>query len=282
MKLVASGWDCYNAMVGVQALAGGRYISFGAMPYIFQDSYHTQHEAGEGAGTRAHYLLVDTLRWLRGGRSYGTVAISTTNSGTAGLGGLTWYGPDGSTAPAVGSIAIAAIEAAGFTVLPYVATDDRVAVQAASDVLITDWGSGYYGSEGPLVGNTLASGVVDDGKGLIDLWTTSAGVRFGISTQWAYSHTGTNGNRFLPTTPWTGSESLFDRCFTADLPIGAFNGHGGRTILSSGLGGINEAEEYPSTKSVLWRNYGMTNAYGIVALYTAYDDAGVGDDWSGA
>jgi hypothetical protein len=246
--------------------AGGRIVSLAPLPFLFQDSYASYHGATPTA--RALLLLVDSMRWIRGGRSTGSIYVSEDYSD------LDFYA-EGSDAPAIGAGAITALSDAGFTVTQFTGKGIAAAL-ALADVVVFDRSHvGYDQGENP----DIVDAVMNDGKGMLLMYDTGAiggfgGNQFGLGAAYAYQM----GSVALY--GWPGSELLFDRSFgSGEIAVNTFAGRGS-IAASSTPGAPAYGLSYPSPYLASWKQANGTTHPRAVGVFTKHGDSGVGDDWT--
>lgn len=230
---------------------GGRALAC-ALPWVFQDKYIGKH--GTTNGQLAKDLCVDMMTWLCGGSTTATIAICSDNSV------LSWYS-DGADAPAVGPLAVAALQAAGFTVTTYAAADIGTALSAC-DVLVVDKASSTYANALP---NGDFETFTNNGGVLLALWQFSAfSYLYSATLEYAYQQ-GTRADLY----DYTGAEALFARAFGGTgLTMGTWGGRVRGWLAGRVEDGVR----------CWWRNSVNTYHYGLFFAYTVHGDAGLGDD----
>lgn len=259
--------DCYQAMNGqLPTPPGGRSFSMASMPFIYQDYYATYH--GATRATQVRTLLVDVLRWLRGGRSTGVVGVSPAAVD------YDWYA-DGANELMVGAAARAAIEAAGFTVVEYtLKTADNMFAEA--DVVIFDGWLNAYNPDQIDVGETapIWDYVVNQDKSILYLEGGHSASGFGSNASYAW------GVGFFELYGYAGSESIFDNAFSGGQTFGVKQWGGRMSIGAGSITSPTAGLTYPSTKLAGWRNATAATHYPVFSAYSGHEDIGsFGDAW---
>lgn len=263
----ATGWDVFNAVNDEPVfVVGGRVFAVPALPWLYQDSYGVYH----GAGVQAHaeLLLIDAMKWLRGGQASGTIAVGSDNSD------LSWYS-EGSNTPAVGAHARATLASAGFTVAQFSGTD-LVTAMASANVLVFDWSHLDYdwGSQ-----NTALWAAIESGdKALFAIAAPGFGrltQRYGFGCLYAYGQ-----GPAVTLYGYAGAEAIFDRTFSGAGTVPVHSWGGRMTVAASGTpGDVTYGETYPSTQMAGWKNATASAHWPVFGTYTQHADSGSGDSW---
>lgn len=274
MSMIPIGWDCYSAMNAQSPTpSGGRTFNMASIPFGLQDAFAVYHGATRAAQMQT--FLVDIVRWLRGGRSFGTVACSPIGD-TIDYG---WY-PDGENETLVGSGARAALTGAGFTVIDYGPQKTADNYFNGADVVIFDEWSNSYGTGDPVgqISPTQSAPiwdyVVSQDRSMLFLTYGNCAPGFGSNTQYAYQV------GYHQLYDYAGSEAIFGNTFDGGQTFGPQFWGGGMTV---GAGIVNMPAyglTYPSTKLAGWRN--ATNSYHrmVYSAFSNHEDIGsFGDSW---
>lgn len=271
MSLIASGWDCFNAMNAQSPIPqGGRVFSMASMPFLYQNAYYNYHGATRGEQT--HKLLIDVLKWLAGGRT--NVVVATSPDAID----YDWYA-DGGNELIVGTYARAAIQNAGFTLVEYGPEKTADNMFNGVDIVIFDeWFNNYdTGSPAGQIGTAQSSFIWDyvmtQDKAILYMTNGSSTSGFGINASYAW------GVGFFTLQDYAGSESIFDRAFSSGQTFGVKQ-WGGRMSVNAGI--VNTPAyglTYPSTKLAGWRK-AESLYYHSFAAFSDHEDIGsFGQSW---
>jgi len=285
MSMIPIGWDCYNAMnAQPPTVPGGRVFAFGC-GFAYQDIYSETF----GLNARgARYLAVDAIKWLRGWRSTGVIAVPTDV--------YDWsravpyeFRVRAASDREYGVALKDELTATGFTVLEYsgVTYDD---VLGTADVICFSssltYNTTYYNPKFQTFINAENGAIF-----CLEAPNIATQIPYRISQQPGYVMPSEGAGPI----DYVGAEVIWSRCMGAGGVYGYEVSDWGicRHTRTSAQPYINDPAydgPWPSGRHVFWKQptfmgeggqkdytYGGS---GFAAVYTAHDDAGDGADWA--